>query len=845
MAGRRLTESMQDRQRWSYTPVAGHWDEAFRPSGLPRKHWRAAAVALGRMGFDDLTRVWLRGQKIIQSNGVTYNVYGDPQGKERPWQLDPIPMVVDPDEWCAIERAVAQRARLLNEILRDLYGRQRLTLDRRLPPALVFNNPGFLRACHGTVPRGGVFLHLYAADLARSPDGDWWVIGDSTQAPSGLGYALENRLVSAAMLPALFNRCTVRQLAGFFDAFRRALENSAGDSTANPRLVLLTPGPNNETYFEHSFLARHWGIPLLEGGDLTVRDNRVFLKTLSGLERVDVILRRTDDDYCDPLELRGDSVLGVPGLVQAVRSGHVTVANALGSGAVEAPGLMAFLPGLCRHLLGEDLRMPSVATWWCGDEGALRHVIGNADRLVIKPSMRRFGELNLPAKLDQAARARLLERVEAHANEYVGQEQVALSTVPARTDRGVAPRHLVLRVFAAWDGQEYVLMPGGLSRVSADAGSQVVNMQLGSGSKDTWVLGAGRDAFRPPRSDTFDRPPHEMHVVLPSRAADNFFWLGRYAERVESGVRLVRALLPSLSGEGDLGSAVSLETAEDFLSGLGYLPGGSPRGGISEQRWRLEHALTDLIYDASRVGSVIWNVSHVRRVSWPLKERLSQDTWRVLNQVANSFATRPPLNPELRLAAQMNQLDTLVLTLSAFTGLLSDNTNRSDSWRFLKIGKRIERALHLVDLFLAVAAQPEERCESMLPVLLQVADSSISYRSRFHTQMRLDFVLQLLLSEPANPRSLSYQVAGLSRYVQALPGYATTEEVPPPLAMAKAMLETVRSARPDLLAARDSEGRLPDLEAALLRLRGSLYDFAEALASRHLTLTRATRFGAN
>jgi len=340
-----------------YSPGTDHWDEAVLASGFPRRHWRKLAVAIGRMGLQQLSRRWQSGRQLIQANGVTYNIYGDPQGKERPWSMDPIPMLLDTNEWARLERAVAQRATLLNSILADFYSKQRLIRERHLPAALLYGNPHFLRPCFGIDPPQGVYLHSYAADLARSPDGHWWVISDRTQAPSGVGYALENRLVSARTLPIVFDKSRVRQLNGFFDSTRDALLALAPNRRDNPRIVLLTPGPYNETYFEHSFLARHWAFPLVEGADLTVRDSRVYLKTLAGLEQVDLILRRLDDGFCDPLELRGDSLLGVPGLLSAIRAGNVAVANALGSGAVDTPAHMAFLAGLSREILGEDLAL--------------------------------------------------------------------------------------------------------------------------------------------------------------------------------------------------------------------------------------------------------------------------------------------------------------------------------------------------------------------------------------------------------------------------------------------------------------------------------------------------------
>src|SRR5438552_1090325 len=363
---------------------------------------------------------------------------------------------------------------------------------------------------------------LGLAQLARSPAGNWWVIADRTQAPSGLGYTLQNRLVSARTLPEVFDQCRVRQLARFYDAKRDSLLSLAADRRSNPTIVVLTPGPHNETYFEHSFLAAQWGFTLVEGPDLTVLDRHVYLKTLGGLNPVDVILRRLDDSFCDPLELRGDSLLGIPGLVQAVRSGSVVIDNALGSGLVETAAIMAFLPGLCRQVLGEELRMPSVATWWCGQEEPRRYVLEHLKELVIKPAFPRFGRrAEFPESMSPAACERLARRIEAQPEEFVAQERVALSTLPVRTETGIAPRHAVLRVYAAWNGQAYVVLPGGLTRVSTQDLSFVVSMHLGGGSKDTWVLSGSAEAVSARRQLRIQVPVQQSPGDLPSRVADN------------------------------------------------------------------------------------------------------------------------------------------------------------------------------------------------------------------------------------------------------------------------------------------------------------------------------------
>jgi uncharacterized circularly permuted ATP-grasp superfamily protein/uncharacterized alpha-E superfamily protein len=827
--------------------VAGHWDEAQHESGLPRRHWRRLSVSLARMGARQFNSHWKTGQQLIQSNGITYNVYGDPQGRERPWPMDPIPLVIDEHEWAGIERAISQRAMLLNQMLADLYGPQNLIKDRKLPPALVFANPHYLRSCSGIRPPNGVHMHTYAADLARSPDGRWWVLTDRTQAPSGMGYALENRLVSARTLPNVFMQCQVRQLARFFQQRRDSLLSMARGNRSMPRVVLLTPGPNNETYFEHAFLARHYGFALVEGADLTVRENRVYLKTLAGLDPVDLILRRLDDSYCDPLELRGDSVLGVPGLVEAVRSGNVAVANALGSGMMETPVQMAFLPGLCRELLGEDLLMPSVATWWCGQDKPRQYVKDHLDELVIKPTFPRFGQHpEFGEQLNAAERADLIARIDAHPEQYVAQEQVALSTAPDWVEGKLAPRHIVMRVFASWDGTGFAVMPGGLTRVSSSRSSLVVSMQLGGGSKDTWVLGAADDSpVPPPRAQRNAAATGRTRTDLPSRVADNLFWLGRYAERAEASIRLVRALLPALSGEEDFGQAATLEGGIRLLAGLRYLPREVLRNSVAEQRRQMARALSEMVFDGTRTTGAGWNLKQVRRVAWQLKERMSADTWRVLQQLDMDLSRPAPPSIDQRFVAEMTLLDHSVVTMSAFSGLMMENTTRGPGWRFLDIGRRIERGLRCCELLRCGLADAPAEVEPYLEMLLRIADSSITYRTRYLATPQPELVLDLLMSDEANPRSLGFQVATLADHVEKLPARDDIDRHSLEQRLALKILTAVRLAPVETLMVPKASGRREGLTDLLNTVSTDLLDLSEALTAKYLTHLTISRLMAS
>jgi uncharacterized circularly permuted ATP-grasp superfamily protein/uncharacterized alpha-E superfamily protein len=820
---------------WPYAATKGFYDEVLAADEELRPQWRKLGESLATMGHTDLARRWHDGRRLIHDNGITYNIYSDPQNNARPWQLDPIPLVMDPEEWKSIEAGIIQRALLFNTILADLYGPQRLLREDFLPRELVFPNPAFLRSCWGIVPQGGVYLHSYAADLARSPDGQWWVLADRTQAPSGAGYALENRLVTSRVMPDVFRASHVRRLANYFQTYRNALLRMVPVKRENPRIVVLTPGPYNETYFEHAFLARYLGYTLVEGGDLTVRENHVFLKTLGGLLPVDVIVRRQDDHFCDPLELRGDSMLGVPGLVQAVRSGTVSVANALGSGLAESPAYAAFLPGLCKQLLGEELKMPTVATWWCGQEAPFEYVEKHLEDLVIKPTFPGTGEDPIFAKeLSAEQREKLLAKMRKKPGRYVAQEQVALSTVPVWDGGSLQPRHLVMRVFAVTTGKSYSVMPGGLTRISASLSNMVVSMQRGGGSKDTWVLGDG-----PAPEFTLLRPPtHPLEVSratfdLPSRVADNLFWLGRYTERVEAVVRIVRAILGRVFQEGDVARAAGLNVGLHVLRALGFL---AERNGHGSP----ERELVSMMYDpASGLAS---NIHQVRRVAWLLRDRISVDAWLILNQLDQQFsATTTPATGMLQVGAAQDRLNHAVITLSAFSGLVMEGMTRGDGWRFLDIGRRLERALQMAELLRNSLTRDAPADVGVLEAVLEIADSSITYRSRYLTSLQTDLVVDLLLVDEANPRSIAFQLARLQDDINQLPASHTAIRRPLEARLALSLLTGVQLADVRELVRDGTSGPSAALESLFARLITDLIQLSETLTRAYFSHSPQSR----
>ena len=712
------------------TPIryGGAYDELSDDGVTPRAHWAHLMDSLQEIGPEELGRRWSRAERRIRENGITYNIYSDPLGANRPWKIDIIPFLIAADEWRFIEEGIIQRAQLLNLILEDLYGAQELVAKGCFPAALLYANPAFLRPLVGTQVPAHSYLHMLAVDLARSPDGQWWVLADRTQAPAGSGYALENRTIVSDVLPNLFRASNVLRLAPFFRAQREALISLS--EASNPRIVLLTPGPHNETYFEHSYIARYLGFTLVEGADLTVRDRRVYLKTVDGLEQVDVILRRVDDSFCDPLELRGDSLLGVPGLVDAIVAGNVKVANALGSGLIETAAVMPFLPGLSRHLLGQNLKLPSVATWWCGQESALEWVLKHLDSVVVKPAFPSRGmEPVFGAEIPQSEKSKFADQLRTHPHDYVAQEQIALSTAPVWGNGRLVSRSLVLRAYVLNTGSGWIALPGGLTRVAETEGS-VVSMQRGGHSKDAWVLwDSPVDTFSMLRPRNEPLELHRVAMPIPSSVADNVFWLGRYVERAENIARIVRTIISRVrrADEAELGCLLRLHGClESRHSRLPKAKGRKPTAA------ELERELISVLTNVKRPDSLASILAEVAKVGGNVRERLSSDMNTLIGQLRDSVR----IDQDTQFLEYPAMLTACLELLSAFSGMERENINRGSGWLFMSIGRRLERAIYLTRQFREVTTRLTERDWPLLECLLEVADSSMTYRTRYYTTLQ-------------------------------------------------------------------------------------------------------------
>jgi uncharacterized circularly permuted ATP-grasp superfamily protein/uncharacterized alpha-E superfamily protein len=655
----------------------------------------------------------------------------------------------------------------------DLYGAQCLLQEGLVPAALALGHPGFLRACHGVTPPLGVFLHQTAFDLAHGPDGRWWVVGTRAQAPSGAGYALENRVTVSRLFPDAFRDLRVQILAPFFRLLQGTMLSGAPSEGEPPHVVLFTPGPYNETYFEQAYLARYLGFTLVEGGDLAVRDDRVYLKTLSGLRRVHAILRRLDDDFCDPLELRADSTLGVPGIVQAWRAGQVLVANAFGTGVLESPGLFGFLPAACRRLLGEEMELASVATWWCGEPAALEDGARRLADMVIKPAFPDRTEPVFAGALGLAAREEWLARLRAAPERYCLQERLPLSHAPVWNTGRLESRAMMLRVFLAADGRgDYQVMPGGLCRIAGEA-RHVVSGQYGGSSKDTWVLSdAPVEAFSllpgRLRPEDIERAP----PALSSRAGEGLFWLGRYAERSENVARLLRAVLTRLPDRDALPPRLHPPIVKTCVQ-HGLLQGSADEHIGAPHR--LERELILGMYDGRDVKSLAFNVGQTVRVAGTVRERLSSDNWRLLNRLIRAFS-EPPEQGE-GLAEGLELTDKAIVSLVAVGGLELAHMTRDDGWRCLGIGRLLERLLYVTGTVAEVLASGDADEPALLEWLLDLSDSLTTYRARYMRPPEWLPVADLLLFDRTNPRSAAFQLAKLANQVRLLPEAGLSERV--------------------------------------------------------------------
>ena len=814
-----------------YRPLPGIFDEMVDRDGRVRAHWRPFLSMLAGLGPKEISRRFAAADRQLHDSGVFYRVYEDPTGAERPWPASHIPLLIDAAEWQVLKAGLVQRAELLEAILVDAYGPALLVREGRLPAAVIAGNPEFLRPLVGVAAPGGFHLRFYAVDIGRSPDGHWWVLGDRTQAPSGSGYALENRLAISRAMPDVYRELKVERLAPFFQAFQAEL--STLNRREDSRVCVLTPGPMNETYFEHAYLARYLGFLLVEGEDLTVRDDGVFIRTVSGLKRADVLIRRLDADFADPLELNARSRLGVPGLVQAVRDGTVVIANGLGAGVVEARALLSFLPALAPAVLGQELALPNVATWWLGQDSARDEIVERLDEMVLASAF--VGELPgyheqrevLGAALEPHERQRILEQIAHRGIDFVAKEAVNLSTTPVWRNGRLEPRPFTLRLFLARASDGWRVMPGGFVRVADDVDARAVSLQRGGSTGDAWVL-----SDKPVAETTLLPAPDRITITratgaLPSHTASNLFWLARYVERAEATLRLVRALV-NRATDNDEAATLVVERICDLLGAWEAVPTELPNmspvlaASAALQRHDLAGALPYLVGAAQSAASVI-------------RDRFSPDAWRALTDLSELI--NEPIDPAPTESAIFERTNAALRIVASFSGLAQENMSQLAGLRFLELGRRIERAIatcRFVRQF-AFAAEPEaarkraddtrpEPGSSALDVLLELADSQITYRRRYVMVAAPAPVIDLVVLDPNNPRSIAYQLGRIETHLAVLAKRSPESRLSPPEQIAATLATQIRTVE-----AADLD------EATFLGMEGTLMRLADVIGSTYFT----------
>lgn len=857
--------------------AAGHFDE-LRGAMTPGVGPASTDAANSTADDPDLTGTWVQFfenmasdgafnlnqrasslERQIRDNGVTYNVYADENGPQRPWSLDLFPLIIEPDSWQQIEAGVLQRMRLLEQVMADVYGPQQLLAQGLLPPALVQGHPGYLRAMHGVKPVGGTHLHIAAFDLARGPDGNWWVVGQRCQAPSGLGYLLENRLAISSQFPQAFQAMRVQRLASTYRALVDSLKQM---SPAGPdsHLALLTPGPYNETYFEHAYLARYLGLSLVEGSDLIVRDERLYLKTLKGLVPVHGLLKRVDDQYLDPLELRPDSTLGVPGLLQAIRAGHVLVANAPGSAFLESPALLGFLPALSSHLLGEELQLPALPTWWCGERSAMEEALPQLRDCAIKatyPDSPIHGSFDSvlgrslsPRELDEWA-----GRIVRQSEEHTVQAYLPLSQMPTwqasepgtgaspSEDGQIVPRSVMLRVFAVSDGrQSWRVLPGGLARVAGST-ADIASMQHGSSSADVWALTRGEV------DKTTLLQPHmtpaslaQRKRLVTSRAAENLYWLGRYTERTENAIRLARLTLECLNGEEQSSQPLLAWLSQMAVANTLVLPGVP---SAAQARRVFERSLISSLGSTEGATSVGYYLRALKMAGSTVRERLSQEHWRVIVRAEEELFARCA---ELLAGGEYSSLEALQLLkntgdhMAAITGAQTDRMTRDDGWRLLSIGRHIERLGFLASALARGFETGSVHTDGGFEAMISLFDSTITFHAQYQQSRDLAALIDLLVLDPDNPRSLAWVAQTLRGRLAKLAGNepvklsALSQQVPDPTAWSLAKLcEAFPGSSPSATESGSEPGYFHALNDLLMQCVSSAFNVSEDISTTYFT----------
>ena len=804
------------------------FDEAVDPSGEARPAWRTLSRTIAGMSQAELADRQRQADRLVEAEGASYLFHDDGNDSSRPWRLDPVPLVLGGTEWAGVERGVQQRVRILDRMIGDINGGQRLLRDGVLAPAAVFGAPGYLLAAHGMEPAGMRFLSVYAVDLLRTADGRWQVLRDATDAPSGAGYALVNRNVSAQLLPDVVRELAPLSLASFFAEMRSALDAAAPADRPSPRTVVLSPGFGHPSYFEHSYLAAHLGYHLAETGDLVVRRDRVWLRALSGLEPVDVLLRRIEGNVLDPLESTGGAI-GVPGLARCARRGGVGLANALGSGVASSLALLSQV-GAVADAYGEELLLAPFRTLWCGRAADRDEVLEDLGRFVIHDVA---GGTVFGAQLDAASAARWRARIEHEPHRIVAQEKVSFATAPVLGPQGLHPGTVVLRVLAVSGKNGVSVMPGGLARVM-DPTVPIVNQTTGL-VKDVWVLDDRPDRPLPISTRvTRSMPQVDLRESLPTRAAEAMYWVGRSAERSEALARATASALAIMQGDPPLLTVLDGAWRRPVVAALAALANTPVAAASAIEPGEATVSPTEefrLAVEAALVGSsgLPGSLSALSRAASSARQFVSSTTWRVLGELDNE---RGELSQEIASAYDpgvRRRLDTVLVHLSSLAGLFNESTVRGPAWRFLEIGRRVDRSLCLLSVLETVVspANPNLR-NSLFDYVLAANESLVAYRRRYRSDAVLSALVDLLVLDDANPRALAFQLDQLRTQIALLPVREGSAQLATKLELVGAALVEVSWLPPEA-DQRGPNGRRASIDRFVVAARAPLREFADQL----------------
>jgi uncharacterized circularly permuted ATP-grasp superfamily protein/uncharacterized alpha-E superfamily protein len=754
-----------------------NYDEVLKSDMSINPNWEKLLSNFSKLGVDELNKKQEDLDWLLAENGVTYNVYNDPNGLNRPWSLNIIPFVIDNEEWKKIEKGLQQRARLLDLILKDIYGKRELIKNGILPSEIVFAHRGFLRPCHQIQYQNSQQLLIHSADLARGPNGQMWVVNDRTEAPSGMGYSLENRFCTRQVVPDFFKEINVKQPFGFFKDFNDLLINAAPNHKENPTIVILTPGPHNETYFEHAYLSSFLGYPLVKGNDLVVRENKVWIKTLKGLIQVDVIYRRVDDAYTDPLELKGNSYLGVSGLLNVVRQQNVAIMNPIGSGVLENPGLIPFMSSICKYFLKEDLLLPQIASWWCGQEKELKYVLENLKKLVVKPIDNTHREhIYFCEFLSDDELEALKNEILSKPYRYVAQAKISFSTAPNLSKEHLEPRKVMCRTFAVAKEKSYSIMPGGLVRVASEREKLRVSNQKGGTSKDFWITNNTNKVFK-------KRQKYHWHHSkvnnltgienLPSNTAENLFWSGRYLARTLVTARYIRMVLNQMTNSEFNKRESDSESLHILYQSITHLTSIFPGFTGKNKEKALKDPLKEIakvLFDKTQVGSFAHALSSFNYSYYSLRNLWSKDMWRVydmLQKVWQDFDEKDHNN----IQKITKLLDTVITKLIAFIALIEESILVEQGLLLYFIGLQMEQAIMTIDKSRALLtiSYDEDVEYEILESLLDSHESLNIYRYSFRSYLDVENVINLILLDNSYSRSLKYQINRIQKDINKLP----------------------------------------------------------------------------